>query len=141
MDARVLQMALQFGNGTRLKTVVALGVLVWDYPTPLFPKHVALMYGHGKTGQKMPFHTYIDIDEIEQGNLKEVPEPQLEAIPTIWSEVGYTFEQTGTLVVWSNLDRIIWRTARSIIDNSELLIGRMYRYSWKMAQLNSDGVL
>jgi|GEM_PF-3180330 hypothetical protein len=29
--------------------------------------------------------------------------------------------------VWSNIDRCIWRTAQSIIDNSEFLIGKMCR--------------
>jgi hypothetical protein len=30
-------------------------------------------------------------------------------------------------VVWSKVDRCIWRTGRAVIENSEALIGRMYR--------------
>ena len=30
-------------------------------------------------------------------------------------------------MVWSELDRCTWRTARSIINNSEFVVGRMYR--------------
>src|SRR5205085_558035 len=46
---------------------------------------------------------------------------------SLWKEVGSTFGKTGTLVVWSRLDRIMWKTAGAIIENSEFLIGRMYR--------------
>ena len=36
--------------------------------------------------------------------------------------------KSGTLVLWSNLDRCNWKTASSIFKHSEGLIGRMYRY-------------
>src|SRR5690606_2510695 len=44
-----------------------------------------------------------------------------------WTRAGGDFGHSGTLVVWSNIDRCIWKTGKAIIDNSEYLIGRMYR--------------
>src|SRR5690606_6580509 len=33
----------------------------------------------------------------------------------------------GTLVVWSQIDRCMWKTANAVIRNSEFLMGRIYR--------------
>src|SRR5690606_13722372 len=40
---------------------------------------------------------------------------------------GADMGNTGTLIVWTEIDRLIWYKASTLIDNSELLIGRMYR--------------
>ncbi|QSJ16223.1 hypothetical protein JYQ62_31460 [Nostoc sp. UHCC 0702] len=44
-----------------------------------------------------------------------------------WTKIGHKFGDSGTLLVWSKIDRCIWRTEKAIIDNSEFLIRRMYR--------------
>jgi hypothetical protein len=59
--------------------------------------------------------------------MKTVPTPIAKTVPEIWKTAGTAFGKGGTLVVWSNIDRCIWKTAQAIIDNSELIIGRMYR--------------
>lgn len=128
MDPEILQMALQFGNGTRLGDYSGIGRFGMGLPNSSISQARRVDVWSWQRGPESAIHTYIDIDEIEKGTLKQVPEPQPRAIPEIWREVGNTFDEMGTLVVWANLDRIMWRTARSIIDNSELLIGRMYRY-------------
>jgi len=61
------------------------------------------------------------------GSLVEVPTPVHQVPPTVWSAVAKKFGHSGTLVVWSNLDRCMWRSGTTIINNSESLIGRMYR--------------
>ena len=35
---------------------------------------------------------------------------------------------SGTLVVWSKLDKIQWRTGRTIIDNTSREVGRIHRH-------------
>jgi len=62
-----------------------------------------------------------------RGEAGLLADAQCRALPQVWRGVGTAFGQSGTLVVWSKLDRIMWRTAASIIDNSEFLVGRMYR--------------
>lgn len=128
MNAEVLQLALQFGNGTRLNDYSGIGRFGMGLPNSSISQARRVDVWSWQNGPENAIHTYIDIDEIESESLKQVPEPKFKPIPKVWQEVGTAFEKTGTLVVWTNLDRIMWRTARSIIDNSELLIGRMYRY-------------
>lgn len=128
MDASVLQMALQFGNGTRLNDFTGIGRFGMGLPNSSISQARRVDVWSWQNGADNAIHSYLDIDEIETGTLRQVPSPTHKPIPQIWKEVGTTFDQTGTLVVWTNLDRIMWRSARSIIDNSEQLIGRMYRY-------------
>ncbi len=78
-------------------------------------------------GPDQALYTYIDLDKIERREQNEVPEPVRKAPPKLWQQAGGTFGRSGTLVVWSRLDRIMWRSAKAIVDNSGELIGRMYR--------------
>lgn len=128
MDAATLRMALQFGNGTHLDDFSGIGRFGMGLPNSSISQARRVDVWTWQGGPESAIHSYIDIDEIDAGDLRQVPEPTQRAIPKIWREVGTTFEHTGTLVAWSNLDRIMWRSARAIIDNSELVIGRMYRY-------------
>lgn len=72
--------------------------------------------------------TYIDLDDKEWLKKLTVPEPVAKEIPPKWTKAGTTWGDSGTLIVWSNLDRCTWRTTSSIYKNSQFLIGRMYRY-------------
>ncbi len=128
MDADVLQMALQFGNGTRLNDYSGIGRFGMGLPSSSISQARRVDVWTWQDGPNNAIHTYIDIGEIESGILQQVPIPSMRSIPSTWREVGNTFEESGTLVVWTSLDRIMWRTAKAIIDNSEMLIGRIYRY-------------
>lgn len=128
MDADVLQMALQFGNGTRLNDYSGIGRFGMGLPSSSISQARRVDVWSWQAGPENAIYTYIDIDEMEAGTLKHVPVPVRKPIPQIWREVGNTFGKTGTLVVWTSLDRVRWHTASAIINNSELLIGRMYRY-------------
>lgn len=131
MTSDVLQMALQFGNGTRLNDFSGIGRFGMGLPNSSISQARRVEVWSWKNGSENAIYSYLDIDEIEKAQLKSVPTPITKEIPTIWKEVGSNFGMTGTLVVWSNIDKIMWRTASSIIDNSELIIGRMYRYFLK----------
>lgn len=128
MDADVLQMALQFGNGTRLNDYSGIGRFGMGLPSSSISQARHVDVWSWQAGPENAIYTYIDIDEIADGTLKQVPVPVRKPIPEIWREVGKTFDESGTLVVWTTLDRILWRTADAIINNAEYLIGRMYRY-------------
>jgi hypothetical protein len=74
-------------------------------------------------------HSYLDVDEILAGKLRDVPEPKTATLPEEWIDlINDKVGPHGTLVVWSNLDRIAWKTSRAFLKNAEFLIGRMYRY-------------
>jgi hypothetical protein len=80
-----------------------------------------------QSGVENAIYTYLDLNEIKNKRLTEVPEPEKRKIPVIWEKVTTGFGKTGTLVVWSDIDRCMWKTGEAIIENSEFVIGRMYR--------------
>jgi len=130
MDASTLRIALQFGNGTHLtsETQKGIGRFGMGLPSSSVSQARRVDVWSWQNGPDQALHTYLDIGEVERGKMREVPEPESKPIPDIWRKAGQVFGQSGTLVVWSDLDRCQWRTAKTIIDNSELLIGRMYRF-------------
>lgn len=129
MDADVLRMALQFGNGTHLAPdrQDGIGKFGMGLPSSSISQCRRVDVWSWQDGPENAFYTYLDLDEITERTQTEVPEPTPRPVPQRWRTVGNAFGESGTLVVWSNLDRVMWKTAGSIIRNSEFLIGRMYR--------------
>jgi hypothetical protein len=129
MNAEVLRMALQFGNGTNLDPDKQdhMGKFGMGLPASSVSQARRVEVWSWQDGVDSALHTYLDIDEITTGALDTVPEPQPKPIPRDWRGWSTSFGKTGTLVVWSQIDRCVWRTGRAIIENSEQLIGRMYR--------------
>lgn len=128
MSADVLRAALQFGNGTRLDDRSGIGRFGMGLPNSSISQARRVDVWSWQEGVENAIHAYLDIDEINDGSLKEVPVPQRRNVPEMWLSIGTCFEQSGTLVVWSSIDQCLWSTAKKIIENSELLIGRIYRY-------------
>jgi hypothetical protein len=129
MDADVLKIALQFGNGTNLapEKQIDMGKFGMGLPNASISQCMRVEVWSWQHGLDSALYTYLDVDEVRHRRQTTIPEPVSRAIPALWRQVGTAFGQSGTLVVWSKLDRIMWRTAASIIDNSEFLVGRMYR--------------
>jgi Histidine kinase-, DNA gyrase B-, and HSP90-like ATPase len=129
MDATVLRLALQFGNGTHLEEEkhTGIGRFGMGLPSSSVSQCQKVEVWTWQNGVEKALYSYLDLNEIKTQRINEVPEPQLKPIPSIWQSVGKNFGQSGTLVVWSDIDRCMWKTGKTIIDNSELLIGRMYR--------------
>ena len=128
MDAEILRQAIQFGNGTRLNDRTGMGRFGMGLPSASISQCRRLEVWTWQQPSDDPWYTYLDLGEIERGEIEEVPTPTLRPVPRFWKEAGESFDASGTLVVWSDLDRCTWRTAKSIMDNSEFVVGRMYRY-------------
>ncbi|MBD1812924.1 ATP-binding protein [Microcoleus vaginatus DQ-U2] len=129
MDNTVLRMALQFGNGTYLAEDkhTGIGRFGMGLPCSSLSQCQRVEVWTWQSGVEKAIYTYLDLNEIKNKNLTEVPEPKKRKIPEIWEKVTTGFGQTGTLVVWSDIDRCMWKTGKTIIENSEFVIGRMYR--------------
>lgn len=129
MDAKVLRIALQFGNGTRLTSGLedGIGRFGMGLPGASVSQCQRVDVWSWRNGAAKALHTYLDLNEIAQGRMKVVPEPDKSPIPPVWLQASGDVGKSGTLVVWSKIDRCIWRTARAIIENSEFIVGRMYR--------------
>ena len=128
MDATTLRMALQFGNGTRLGDRSGMGRFGMGLPNASISQCRRVEVWTWQSGIASAVRTYIDLDEVNQGASNEVPEPAPSTVPETWLDAAKSpVGASGTLVLWSDLDRCMWRTARTIIEHSEFLIGRMYR--------------
>jgi hypothetical protein len=129
MDEGTLRLAMQFGNGTRLESGKqdGIGRFGMGLPASSISQCTRLDVWTWQQGVDSALHTYLDLKEIQARRQSSVPRPTPEAVPEVWRRVGNGFGASGTLVVWSDLDRCIWRTAGAIIDNSEFVVGRMYR--------------
>lgn len=129
MDANVLRLALQFGNGTYLDQDkhTGIGRFGMGLPSSSISQCQRVNVWSWQNGIENALHSYLDLDEIKNRRLTEVPEPTARPIPMTWTKIGQKFGDSGTLVVWSKIDRCMWRTGKAIIDNSQFVIGRMYR--------------
>ncbi|MFM6402374.1 ATP-binding protein [Planktothrix sp.] len=129
MDAAVLRLALQFGNGTYLDEDkhTGIGRFGMGLPSSSISQCQRVDVWSWQDGVENALYTYLDLEEIKNRRMTEVPEPTPKQIPITWARVSQNFDKSGTLVVWSKIDRCMWQTGKGIIDNSELVIGRMYR--------------
>lgn len=131
MAADVLQAALQFGNGSRLDSGKhnGMGRFGMGLPSASISQCRRVEVWSWEQGPDEALYSYIDLDEVDDRRLDGVPVPVTKEIPKVWRQTASTegFGDSGTLVVWSKIDRCMWRTSRALIDNSEELIGRMYR--------------
>ena len=129
MDADVLRLALQFGNGTHLTTDTQHGIgrFGMGLPASSISQCRKVDVWSWQEGPESALNSYLSLDEIANHSMSDVPEPEPKAIPELWRKAASKIGRCGTLVVWSELDRLLWRTAKAIIDNSEFVVGRMYR--------------
>lgn len=86
------------------------------------------------------YYTYLDVDKIKSGEVEDIPFPIKKDLP-IHLKLAYQGElpKSGTVISWSKLDRLKWKTSRSIKQHTEHLIGRIYRRQLSSDSSYSDG--
>ena len=131
MDMRTLLEALKFGGGTRHDSVRGIGKYGMGLPTSSMSQCKKVDVWTWQDGPSSVWHSSIDADAIERGD-HLVPLPDQEtALPDVWRRAGSDAMiqgRSGTLVVWSKLDKIQWKTSRGIIDNTSREVGRIHRH-------------
>lgn len=129
MNSDTLRMALQFGNGTNLEegTQTSIGKFGMGLPSSSISQGLKVEVWSWQNGIDSAIYSYLDVNEIINGNLFEVPEPIKKAVDKKWAQASGEYNVSGTLIVWSELDRCLWKTGKTIIDHSEFIVGRMYR--------------
>jgi hypothetical protein len=129
MPPEVLRMALQFGNGTHLNDRSGIGRFGIGLPNASISQGKRVDIWTWQSGPDNAIYSYLDVDEIEKGQIQFVPEPEHDPIPSEWRNRGRSFGTTGSLVVWSNFDdqRLTWKSARATLENTEWIVGRIYR--------------
>jgi hypothetical protein len=129
MTADVLEKALQFGNGSNLDNLIEnrIGRFGMGLPSSSISQAKKVEVYTWTESVNDSIYSYLNVDEIISGNLSEVPVPIKKELPKEFKKIGLNFKKSGTLVVWSEIDRCLWKTGKTIIEHSESLIGRMYR--------------
>ena len=127
MDIDTLRVAMQFGGGTHRKDTGGMGKFGMGLPNSSISQCKRVDVWSWQAGGE-PHHTYLDVDEMKSGALEEVPMPTAKAIPAKYEKAFFTKKpESGTLIIWSKLDRLSWKTGKSIYRHCEHLVGRMYR--------------
>lgn len=128
MEPALLRKALQFGNGSRLepKNQKGIGKFGMGLPNSSISQCKRVDVWSWQKG--IVHHAYLDVEEIKKGVMTDVPAPSVSTIPAMWlslivGEIG----ESGTLVVWSDLDRVSWKQSTTLLRHTEFIAGRVYR--------------
>lgn len=129
MDRRTLRRALKFGDGTRLdRSTRGIGRFGVGLPQSSVSQCRRVDIWTWQNGSDNALHCYMDLDEIKAEGRQVVPAPTHVPVPNRWKSVLESADdRTGTLVVWSNLDRVRWRGGRKTLERTAELCGRIYR--------------
>ena len=129
MNRTILRRALKFGDGTRLdRSKRGIGRFGVGLPQSSISQCQRVDIWTWQNGADNAFHCYLDLAEIKTHGRQDVPEPIHCPVPDRWREVvENTLEPSGTLVVWSQLDRVRWRGGEKTLERTAELCGRVYR--------------
>lgn len=129
MDAATMRMALQFGNGRYLTDRSGIGRFGMGLPNASISQAGRVEVWSWQNGPDNALYSYLDIGEIESGDMQVVPEPVHNPVPDVWRQISENISASGSLVVWSSLDihRLTWKGAKATLQNTERLAGRIYR--------------
>lgn len=129
MNSATLWMALQFGNGTRLNDRTGIGRFGMGLPNASISQARRTDVWSWRNGPENAMKSHIDLKEIENGTMKDVPKPEHVPLPERWKRLSMELGLQGTLVVWSELDleRLTWKSSKSTLHHTEEIVGRVYR--------------
>ena len=138
MDAPTLVQALSFGGRKENNRVRRIGKYGVGLPTASASQCEQVDVWTWQSSIESPLHCRLDIAGIQAGTVTEIPEPDSEPVPEEWrsraSDQGIDPER-GTLVVWSEIDRIKSRP-QTIFKRIQWEIGRIYRHFLSTGQLS-----
>lgn len=133
MSEEVLENSLQYGNGTRLEDRSGIGRFGVGLLNSSISQGKQVEVYTWKNNQK-PLYSYAAVEDDDE----DVPIPIIKEIDDLWKQFSECVSRpSGTLVIWSQLDRCRWRKSNTIIDRSEDIIGRIYR---NLISKKEDGV-
>ena len=126
MDSLTLRGSLRYGHGTR-RDRLGIGRFGLGLPNSSMSQAKRVDVWSWQSGVTNALHTALSIDEVLCG-ATEIPKPEIRAIPDVYLDASrHGFDDSGTLVLWSDLDRVEWKRASTTFKYTENLIGRIYR--------------
>ncbi len=141
MSPETLRTAMQFGGGTHRNDGEGMGKFGMGLPNSSISQCKRVDVWSWQNGCE-PYHTFLDIEQMKTGDLEVVPEPTNKSIPDKFSKAFFPQRpDSGTLVIWSELDRLSWKTGKSIYKHCEHLVGRMYRHFIAEDNIKIDSII
>ena len=126
MDKNTLRGSLRYGHGTRQQRH-GIGRFGFGLPNSSMSQARRVDVWSWQSGATNALHAHLSIDDVESGG-REILEPTLQPIPKVYREASRNvFGDSGTLVVWRDLDRVEWKQASTTFKHTEALLGRIYR--------------
>ena len=126
MGADTLRRSLRYGDGTR-RAREGIGRFGVGLPNSSMSQAKQVDVWSWQSSVTNALHTRLSIADVNSG-LHEIPEPTLQNIPRVYHDASHMeFGDSGTLVVWSDLDRVEWKRASTTFQHTEDLLGRIYR--------------
>jgi hypothetical protein len=133
MEPDVLRRALQFGGSTRFNDRTGPGRFGMGLPNSSLSQARRVEVFTWKN-QRRVFFSYLDVDEVVQQRLIEIPKPENRPHPRFAADHA---NKSGTLVVWRQCDRIPNLDEATLLTHLHANIGRMYRhYIWNGVTLS-----
>jgi hypothetical protein len=138
MSPDTLRQALRFGGSTRFGDRRGLGRYGMGLPNAsLSQARRVTVYTWQSPGsvRARAFSSYLDVDEIVRCEMSEVPEPRVVKSPPSGCSGA-----SGTLVCWSQCDRLDNRRVSTIVRKLEVELGRRFRhFIWKGLRITING--
>lgn len=127
MSEAVLHTALEFGASKNREDLKGMGKFGMGLPNSSVSQCLLTEVWSWLDGGDI-YYTYLDVDKIKSGKVENIPVPIKKDLPE-HLQAAYQGElpKSGTVILWSKLDRLKWTTSRSIKAHTEQLIGRIYR--------------
>lgn len=135
MDAFTLRQALRFGGSNRFDDRLGLGRFGMGLPNSSLSqaKRVTVtswtdvdaqrVDGTNVIGAGQALQTYLDVDEIANGSMRNVPPPRIVPRPDCARD-----DRSGTIVVWSCCDRLDFKRPTTICRHVSRELSRRFRY-------------
>jgi hypothetical protein len=125
MDGALLRRAVRFGDSERFDDRSGLGRFGMGLPNASVSQCTRFEIYSWRKGQQ-PLWTYVDVEEVANGTLEEVPEPVEAPIPAPYEDIVGT---KGTLIVWRDCDRLDHDgKLDTLIRSLRPALGRIFRH-------------
>ena len=127
MEPATLRRALKYGDGQGADPK-RIGRFGMGLPNSSMSQCTRLDVWSWTNGAGNAMHTHLNLKDIENGLIDDVPDPEHDPLPDYWRNLSESLHDTGTLVVWTELDKVNWYGAAATFKHTADLIGRVYRH-------------
>ncbi len=128
MSPETLSSALAFGKGTRKGAKTGIGKFGMGLPNASISQCNYVEVYSWQNNEI--YRSYLDLAELVESGKDTLPAPTpINSLPEEWvSKISVPIKESGTLVIWNNLERLKWKRHKTFFTNTEFIVGRMYRY-------------